>query len=131
MRIERNPFYYGGVIQKSHLFVVTLITQERIGLVDLQQLLIAFEKADLNLVILFDEFDTAATNPNFELAFFGGLRNLSKYRLSYIIASQRSLLDLYYANPDALGSPFFNIFRCITLRGFASDEVETLLESSH
>ena len=107
--------------------VQALLTEETYDLEELQRLLKAFQKAGLNLVILFDEFDTAAANPNFDQAFFGGLRNLSSYRLSYIVASHRTLSDLRYAHPDSLVSPFFNIFRRITLRGFAPPEIEELL----
>jgi hypothetical protein len=110
--------------------VKELSAQDTIVLADLERLLKGFEKAKLNLVILFDEFDTAAGNPNFDQAFFGGLRNLSKYPLSYIIASHRTLSDLQFAHPDALVSPFFNIFRRVTLGSFTADDIETLLTTS-
>ncbi len=64
-----------------------LVAQQQIDLADLEYLLRAFSAAEFNLVILLDEFDTAAANPNFDQAFFGRLRNLSRYSLSYIIAS--------------------------------------------
>jgi hypothetical protein len=110
--------------------VRSMLTQDKIELAGLEILLKGFEEANLNLVILLDEFDTAAANPNFDQAFFGGLRNLSKYPLSYIIASHRTLSELRFAHPEALVSPFFNIFRRVTLGGFTSDEVETLLTTS-
>ncbi|UCE06197.1 MAG: hypothetical protein JSW07_21880 [bacterium] len=84
----------------------------------------------LNWIILFDEFDTAAANPNFDQAFFGGLRNLSKYALSYIIASHRTLSELHFTHPEAMISPFFNIFRSVTLGAFTPDEVNTLIKGS-
>jgi hypothetical protein len=74
--------------------VQVLRSQDMIKLVELQQLLKALENAGLTLVLLFDEFDTAAANPNFDLAFFGGLRNLSNYRLSYIVARALAWLDV-------------------------------------
>lgn len=110
--------------------VQALSAQEKIELENLEYFLKAFKEAGLNWVILFDEFDAAAANPNFDQAFFGGLRNLSKYPLSYIIASHRTLSELRFAHPDAIVSPFFNIFRRITLGGFTSEEVETLLTES-
>lgn len=110
--------------------VRAMLAQTRIELADLELLLKGFKEAGLNLVILFDEFDTAAANPNFDQAFFGGLRNLSKYPLSYIIASHRTLSELHFAHPKAIVSPFFNIFRRVTLSGFTPDEVETLLTES-
>jgi hypothetical protein len=110
--------------------VQTLLAQEKIELADLESLLKGFKEAGLNLVVLFDEFDAAAANPNFDQAFFGGLRNLSKYPLSYIIASHRTLSELRFAHPEAIVSPFFNIFRRITLGGFTPEEVEILLTES-
>jgi len=104
--------------------VQALRAQDTIKLVELQQLFEAFEKAGLNLVLLLDEFDTAAANPNFDLDFFGGLRNLSNFRMSFIVASQRTLSDLGYAHPDRIPDNFFNIFRRINLRGFADHEVQ-------
>jgi hypothetical protein len=110
--------------------VRTLLAQEKTELADLERLLKGVRDAGLNLVILFDEFDTAATNPNFDQAFFGGLRNLSKYPLSYLVASHRTLSELRFAHPEAIVSPFFNIFRRVTLSGFTPGEVETLLTGS-
>ncbi len=104
-----------------------LLKQKKIKLVDLEHWLTGFKDAGLHLVILFDEFDVAAANPNFDRAFFGGLRKLTHYPLSYIIASHRPLSNLYFARPEALGSPFFNIFRRITLGGFTATDTETLL----
>jgi len=101
-----------------------------IHLTDLEVLFKNLKEAGLNSVILFDEFDTAASNQNFDQAFFGGLRNLSKYAISFIIASHRSLSELQYAHPEAIVSPFFNMFRRITLGGFAPDEVKTLIDGS-
>jgi hypothetical protein len=110
--------------------VQDLLAQEKIELADLERLLKGFKDAGLNLVILFDEFDTAAANPNFDQSFFGGLRNLSKYPLSYLVASHRTLSELRFAHPEVIVSPFFNIFRRVTLGGFTPDEVETLLTGS-
>lgn len=110
--------------------VRALLAQTNIQLTDLEQFLKKLKESGLNWVILFDEFDTAAANPNFDQAFFGGLRNLSKYALSYIIASHRALSELHFAHPEAMISPFFNIFRRVTLGGFTPDEVNTLIKGS-
>jgi hypothetical protein len=110
--------------------IQTLLEKENIELAGLELLMQNFKDVGLNLVILFDEFDAAAANPNFDQAFFGGLRNLSKYPLSYIVASHRTLSDLRFAHPDALISPFFNFFRRVTLGGFTREEVETLINVS-
>lgn len=110
--------------------VQDIITQSTIQLPALEMFLKKLNEAELNWVILLDEFDTAAANPNFDQAFFGGLRNLSKYALSYIIASHRSLSELQFAHPEALVSPFFNIFRRVTLGGFSPDEIDLLIKGS-
>jgi hypothetical protein len=110
--------------------VRNLAAQPEISLADLDRLMRHFKDARRSLVILLDEFDTAAGNPNFDQAFYGALRNLSKYPLSYIVASHRSLSELQYAHPDAIVSPFFNIFRRVTLGGFTSEDVEALLNSA-
>jgi uncharacterized protein len=107
-----------------------LLKQKKIRLVDVERWLVACKDAGLHLVIAFDEFDVAAANPNFDKAFFGGLRKLTHYPLSYIIASHRPLSQLYFARPDALGSPFFNIFRRITLGGFPPPDIEMLLDNA-
>ena len=107
-----------------------LLSQPGIQLAHLELFLKRLKEFQLNWVIIFDEFDTAAANPNFDQAFFGGLRNLSKYDISYIIASHRTLSELQYAHSEAIVSPFFNIFRKITLGGFTPDEVETLIHGS-
>jgi hypothetical protein len=115
-----------GIIEN----IRALLSQATIQLTDLEVLFKNLKEAGLNSIILFDEFDTAAANQNFDQAFFGGLRNLSKYALSFIIASHRSLSELQYAHPEAIVSPFFNMFRRITLGGFTPDEVKTLLDGS-
>lgn len=110
--------------------VRTLIAQGDITLADLEHLMRQFRSEQLSLVILLDEFDTAASNPNFDQAFYGSLRHLSNDSLSYIVASHRSLSELRYAHPDTIVSPFFNIFRRVTLGGFTADEVEKLLTTA-
>lgn len=110
--------------------VRALLTQTKIQLSGLEMFIKKLNDSGLNWVILLDEFDTAAANPNFDQAFFGGLRNLSKYALSYIIASHRSLTQLQFAHSEAIVSPFFNIFRRVTLGGFSTDEIDMLINGS-
>ena len=107
-----------------------LLNQPNIQLTGLEMFLKKLNESGLNWIILLDKFDTAAANPNFDQAFFGGLRNLSKYALSYIIASHRSLTELQFAHAEAIVSPFFNIFRRVTLGGFSPDEIDTLISGS-
>ena len=108
----------------------TLLSQEKIEIADLEWLLKRYKDVNINLILLFDEFDSVAQNPNFDLTFFGGLRNLSRYSLSYIIASHRALSELSFFHPEAVVSPFFNIFRRINLGGFSRDEINVLLTNA-
>lgn len=63
-----------------------------------------------------DEFEALAANPNLDPSFFSGLRGLAtRYAVSYVIASQRPLIALVYADDSVLSSPFFNIFATVPL----------------
>ncbi len=78
------------------------------------------------MVFLFDEFDTAAGNPQLDANFYGGLRSLSKYSFSYVIASRRAISDLQRGHPG-LTSPFFNFLRPVHLTGFSDADIDRLL----
>jgi len=69
------------------------------------------------LALFFDEFDTIATNPNFDRDhLFSDLRSLiSTSTLVYATASQRDIYDLTNVDGSALSSPFFNVFTEIPL----------------
>lgn len=121
----------GQVRQLALVEQITLyMARESLSHADLDVLLGKFHDAGITFVVAFDEFDTAAANPSFDRDFFGGLRTLSaKHSVSWLVASHRDLIDLRYARPEAIGSPFFNFFRVVSLGGFTDDNVNTLLES--
>lgn len=101
-----------------------LRNQEEIVPIDIAQLLRELQREKVALVLLFDEFDSAPENPNFDLAFFNGLRSLAdscEYNVAYVTATRKSLLDVYYEK-DALGSPFFNYFTQVILSFFTEEE---------
>lgn len=103
-----------------------LRNQEDITPLDIARLLRDLQRVGLTLLLLFDEFDSAAENPNFDLAFFNGLRSLAnsyRYNVVYVIASQHSLLDIQFEE-KILGSPFFNFFTPIFLGLFTEDEAK-------
>jgi len=67
-----------------------------------------------------DEFELLAVNPNLDPTFFSGLRGLAtRYAISYVLASQRPLISLVYADDSVLSSPFFNIFATVPLGLFS------------
>lgn len=80
------------------------------------------------LILLLDEFESLAANPQLDAGFFSGLRSLaSAGRVVFVTASARSLGWLTFAEPTALSSPFFNIFTQIVLRPFALAEAVAML----
>ena len=110
--------------------VAARLAREPLSHADLDDLLGKFRETDVTFVVALDEFDTAAANPNFDKDFFGGLRTLSaKHRVSWLVASHRDMIDLRYAHSDAIGSPFFNFFRVVSLGNFTDDDVDTLLKT--
>jgi hypothetical protein len=63
-----------------------------------------------------DEFELLAANHNLDPSFFSGLRGLTtRYAVSYVVASQRALISLVYADNSVLSSPFFNVFVTLPL----------------
>lgn len=80
------------------------------------------------LIVLLDEFESLAANPQLDAGFFSGLRSLaSTGRVVFVTASARTLGWLTFAEPTALSSPFFNIFTQIVLRPFARTEAAAML----
>jgi hypothetical protein len=90
----------------------------------------SLEKEKAFAVMLIDEFECAARNPNFDTHFFDYLRACAQQnRLAYILASQHDLKDLWNAElvHSPYSSPFFNYFQTITLRGFEEGEIKEYL----
>ena len=84
--------------------------------------------ARLSIVLLLDEFDRLANNPNFGPDFFYGLRSLaSNHRLALVTTSYTELSNLSLT--DKVGaSPFFNIFSKVYLGSFKPNEVNQLFD---
>lgn len=81
----------------------------------------------VNVVVLLDEFELLAANPQLTPYFFARLRGLTtKYGLAYLTASQRPLFDLT-ADEEILSSPFFNIFVTLPLGLYSEEEARSLL----
>lgn len=96
---------------------------EKIKTSEIYQLAREMKERGVKVILLFDEFEYATSNPNFDLSLFGGLRHLAdNYDLAYVIASTKELSDLSYAKKDVIGSPFFNIFSTFYLGPFSNEE---------
>ena len=67
----------------------------------------------LRVVLILDEFERLCANPHLDVSFFNVLRSIAgRYRLIFLTASARPLIDLTYSgrSHEILSSPFFNIF---------------------
>ena len=77
----------------------------------------------MDLALLIDEFEALAGNPALDPSFFSGLRGLAtRYTLSFVVASQRPLISLAFADRSVLSSPFFNIFATVPLGLFTAEQ---------
>jgi hypothetical protein len=106
-----------------------LLKQQNVTLDEIKDWVGAAKDNGLTLVILFDQFDVAAANPQLGIEFYAHLRDLNAgHALSCVLASQRPCADLRYAHPGVLTSPFFNTLRRITLGGLSPAKVDALIE---
>jgi AAA+ ATPase superfamily predicted ATPase len=97
-------------------------------LFDLEDLFDSIAARGLTTVLMLDEFEYVAQNPNFGSDFFGGLRALAIHQnLPLLTATRRELVDLCHSE-ELKGSPFFNIFANIVLRPFSRAEVLEMLD---
>lgn len=91
------------------------------------RLLHEISKQDTAVVLLLDEFELLAANPQLTPYFFARLRGLTtKYGLAYLTASQRPLFDIT-AEEEILSSPFFNIFVTLPLGLFSQEEAQGMI----
>lgn len=82
----------------------------------------------VRLVVMLDEFELVAANPRFGATLFNRLRGLAaQYPLQFITASKDPLLQVTFAHPDTLSSPFFNIFAPLHLSLFSAADATQLL----
>ena len=96
----------------------------------IQDVFDAIDAKDQYVVLLLDEFERVTKSPNFNDAFFYGLRSLAiHHHLSLITSSRCELIELCHS-PDVRSSPFFNIFANINLGLFTKDEALNLISQS-
>ena len=95
----------------------------------LDRVLNQVSQQNVGVVVLLDEFELLAANPQLTPYFFARLRGLTtKYGLAYLTASQRPLFDLT-ADEEILSSPFFNIFVTLPLGLYCEEEARGLLHA--
>lgn len=95
---------------------------------ELEQTVHAALQDGRQLVVLCDEFDTLAGNPQLDKDFFSSLRALAtEHRLAYVTVSSRPLLALPYAHAKTRSSPFFNFFAQIRVGLLSAEESAGLL----
>lgn len=85
-------------------------------------------KAEIKLIILFDEFDLITLNPNFTEEFYSWLRSLaSHYLVAYVTSSLTQLQNLC-ATKKISDSPFFNIFTAFQVNTFTPAETACMIQ---
>lgn len=93
----------------------------------LEDLFDSLDENDQYVVFLLDEFENVTENPNFEPAFFYGLRSLAiHHNIALITSSRRELIDLCHSQA-VRSSPFFNIFANLNIGLFAEAEAHQLI----
>jgi len=93
------------------------------------RLLHQINRQETAVVLLLDEFELLAANPQLTPYFFARLRGLTtKYGLAYLTASQRPLFDIT-AEEEILSSPFFNIFVTLPLGLFSEEAARGLINN--
>ena len=87
------------------------------------------DEAELNIVLLLDEFENVTRNRNFDDDFFAGLRALAiHHNLALVTSSREELVKLTHSE-KVRSSPFFNIFASINLRPFSETDATALIDT--
>jgi hypothetical protein len=82
----------------------------------------------LRLILAVDEFELLAANPHLGQSLFNRLRGLAaQLPLQFITSSRDPLVELTFAHPATLSSPFFNIFAPLHLAPLAEPDARALL----
>jgi hypothetical protein len=91
---------------------------------------VLFLARDYRFMLIIDEFEEMAGNPNFDGDFFSNLRALAdrpEYRFGYLVSSRRPLRELC-SDHDIASSSFWNIFGFKHVLGLLSeDEAQALV----
>jgi len=86
-----------------------------------------YDQHGLNIIMLFDEFESITQNQKFDTEFYSFLRAIANnYNVGYVVSSGRNLQTLCHSRAIS-DSPFFNIFSNITLTHFSQQEALELI----
>jgi hypothetical protein len=116
--VSQSDFYEALMQQYQQVAVGELVLSPTgpVGFRHVRRWARQVQQSGAQLIIVLDHFERLARNPLLDANFFGGLRSLATgFDVSYLTTSRLPLSDLPYADPQVIGSPFFNIFRKITL----------------
>jgi serine/threonine-protein kinase len=87
----------------------------------------AYDEHGLNIIMLFDEFESITQNQKFDTEFYSFLRSIANnYNIGYVLSSGRNLQTLCHSRAIS-DSPFFNIFSNTTLSHFSQQEALELI----
>ena len=92
-----------------------------------KKVITTFDQNGLNIIMLFDEFESITKNQNFNTEFYSFLRSIANnYNIAYVVSSGRNLQNLCHSR-EISDSPFFNIFSNITVTQFSREEALQLI----
>jgi len=81
------------------------------GYETLRQIVRRLHRVDVQVVVMFDEFEYMTLNADLDKSFFPSLRSLTAmHNVAFITTTRVPLVRLRYARATDVGSPFFNYF---------------------
>lgn len=81
------------------------------GYETLRQIVRHLHRVDVQVVVVFDEFEYMTRNAGLDASFFPSLRSLTAvHNVAFVTATRVPLVRLGYARTTDVGSPFFNYF---------------------
>ncbi len=105
-----------------------LVTDDESWFITFDRALMRLATQGFRIHLLLDEFEQMFLNPNFDLDFLHYLRALtSAGDVSYVTVTRMSLVKLELEKGNDIGSPFSNVFSCMTLPPFKKTEATELI----
>ncbi|MBN2005212.1 MAG: serine/threonine protein kinase [Anaerolineae bacterium] len=110
-------------LSQNRLSTLIEFPEKEVNYHTFEKTIVTIQEAGIKLVLLMDDFEILADNPNLDLEFFLGLRALhTEYSLTYVTASVVPLRELDFHHKEILSSPFFNVFDSVRLGLFSENE---------